>query len=140
MGDLNKNVPGREFGEALWPSVQELASHMHAPAVPVYMIYNDANKTMNAVTYDEGMSLEDAPTVSEEHLGDGTISVDSVESLGRQWKKHGADVTLVNTPDTADHKDLIAGEYTIGVVLKLLNGEEVEERLSFVAELSPDQK
>jgi pimeloyl-ACP methyl ester carboxylesterase len=131
LEDLNEHVPGREFGAALWSSVQELASHMHAPAVPVRMIYNDEHATMAAVSYEQKSSLGDAPYVSETLQGDGTISLDSVESLGRQWREQGADVTLLNTPDQADHKNLIAGEYTVKTVLSLLKGEDIEERLSF---------
>lgn len=133
MGDfvkkLHETVKGREFATALWPSVTEIASAMHAPAVLTSIIFDNGQDTISQVSYvDVGDDLSKAPKPTKYEKGDNTVIASSVEKLGMQWRAKGAKVRIYNTPDQIDHKNLIAGKYTVQMILDILAGKIVDER------------
>jgi len=121
LEDVARHNGQREFGPALFPGVQELASKMRAPPVPAHIIYSDARDTIAQVEY-ETSDVSLRPRIKSKEPGDGTIVAASITRVAKQWVEAGAQVVLHKAPGDISHKDLIACDFTIDLIHKQVLG------------------
>jgi hypothetical protein len=121
LRDVASSTVKREFGQALFPGVRELASKMKAPPVPTQIIYSDGSDTIAQVAYDSS-DLSKPPKVKSSEPGDGTIIAASIERVADHWVRLGSQAILHKAPGSISHKDLIACEFTVDLVRRLVLG------------------
>jgi len=123
-----KNNDPRETGPAFYRHAKANADRMKAPMVPITLMFNDAHDTVSTLNYiDVKDDLMACPTLEKGKKGDGTIVAESVVRMGLEWRKLGRDVTIINTPDKNNHKDLCGGEYSVEVIGKIMHGVDVKD-------------
>jgi len=117
--DISAQVPKREMGAKFLPSITDIHSQLHPPAVPTHLIYTAGQDTPAQMTYASD-DLGDAPEVTEYKPGDGTLLAENMVQLGLEWSKLGAEVAVIKALGNTDHSSLVACEFCVKEVHKIL--------------------
>jgi len=114
-----------DFGKKLWPGVELLSKAMKTPAVPVHLFYSAGQNTACQWLYSSD-NLSTIPTATANCAGDGTITSDSVERMGKAWQAEGkAAVHLHKSPPGETHSSLIKCQAFFDLTEKIMAGEDI---------------
>jgi len=130
--EAKKRGKKRDFGPLFYPHAKANADRMEPPVVPISLIFNDHHDTVSTLNYAAiDNDLLGCPELQLGKKGDGTIVAESVVRMGLEWRKMGRDVTIINSPDENNHRDLAGGAYTVATIDKIMRGVDVKDRREF---------
>eukprot|EP00929_Paragymnodinium_shiwhaense_P043027 TRINITY_DN22177_c0_g1_i3.p1 TRINITY_DN22177_c0_g1~~TRINITY_DN22177_c0_g1_i3.p1 ORF type:complete len:899 (+),score=189.80 TRINITY_DN22177_c0_g1_i3:385-3081(+) len=122
--DVAAAVPGRDFGPAFWPAIEQMQEKMKTPVVDVRIIYGANIDTIAQLEYPSA-NLSEMPKVKTFEGGDGTILASCIEALAEGWKAEGlANVSTYKGPEEVDHQHLISCPFTQELIPKLIDRTE----------------